>query len=188
MGKTALVLLDYQVGILNRVEPTKLSQCLPRVSAAARAAREAQYPVIYVTVEFRPGHPEISALNFSSGRVKAAGGFVVGDPAIAVHPDVAPKEGDISVIKRRVSAFAGSDFDVVLRGLGVDALVLAGVATSGAVLSTLRAAADLDFKCTVLEDLCLDLDDEVHRVLVEKIFTRQATVMSSEQWIKDLSK
>ncbi|KAF7346411.1 Cysteine hydrolase [Mycena sanguinolenta] len=187
MGKTALILLDYQVGILNRVDPSKLNPCLTRVSAAARAARAAQYPVIYVTVEFRPGHPEISALNFSSGRVKAMGGFVVGDPAIAVHPDVAPQEGDVSVIKRRVSAFAGSDFDVVLRGLGVDGLVLAGVATSGAVLSTLRAAADLDFRLTVLEDLCLDLDEEVHRVLTEKVFPRQATVMSSEQWIKEIS-
>jgi nicotinamidase-related amidase len=68
----------------------------------------------------------------------------------------------------------------------VDTLVLAGVATSGAVLSTLRQAADLDFKLTVLEDLCLDTDEEVHRVLVEKVFKRQATVISSEEWIEKL--
>ncbi|KAJ7688800.1 isochorismatase hydrolase [Mycena olivaceomarginata] len=194
MGKTALVLLDYQVGILNHFsEPTKL---LGRVSAAARAARAANHPVIYVTVELRAGHPEISPFNFSAKRVKATGGFVQGDPSVAVHPDVAPQEGDISVVKRRVSAFQGSDFDAVLRGLQVDALVLAGVATSGAVLSTLRQAvdrhymqaADLDFKLTVLEDLCLDGDDEVHRVLVEKVFPRQATVTSSEEWIKEVSK
>ncbi|KAJ7366934.1 Isochorismatase-like protein [Mycena albidolilacea] len=140
MGKTALVLLDYQVGILNHFsEPTKL---LGRVSAAARAARAANHPVIYVTVELRAGHPEISPFNFSAKRVKATGGFVQGDPSVAVHPDVAPQEGDISVVKRRVSAFQGSDFDAVLRGLQVDALVLAGVATSGAVLSTLRQAVN----------------------------------------------
>ncbi|KAJ6546871.1 isochorismatase hydrolase [Mycena capillaripes] len=188
MGKTALILLDLQVGVLTYVDPTKLTQFLPRVSAAAHAARAANYPVIYVTVEFRPNHPELSAHNPSSTRVKAMGGAISGDPSVAVHADVAPQEGDISVVKRRVSAFAGSDFDAVLRGLGVDSLVLGGVATSGAVLSTVRQAADLDFKLTVLEDLCLDMDEEVHRVLVEKVFPRQTTVMSSEQWIKEVSK
>ncbi|KAJ7863025.1 isochorismatase hydrolase [Mycena olivaceomarginata] len=186
MGKTALVLLDLQVGVLGRLDPTKLSEYLARVAATARAARVAQHPVIYVTVEFRPGHPEISALSQMFAPVKAAGLFVAGDTSLAVHPDVAPEEGDIRVVKRRVSAFQGSDFDAVLRGLEVDTLVLAGVATSGAVLSTLRQAADLDFKLTVLEDLCLDTDEEVHRVLVEKVFKRQATVISSEEWIEKL--
>jgi nicotinamidase-related amidase len=55
-------------------------------------------------------------------------------------------------------------------------------------MSLVRQAADLDFKLTVLEDLCLDGDDEVHRVLVEKVFPRQATVTSSEEWIKEVSK
>ncbi|KAJ7259514.1 isochorismatase family protein [Mycena haematopus] len=190
MGETALVLLDLQVGILTlgRFEHGKLSDFLDHISAAARAARAAQQPVIYVTTEFRPGHPEISASNATFTRAKAGGGFVMGDASVAVHPDVALQEGDVLVVKRRVSAFRGSDFDAVLRGLGVDTLVLGGVATSGAVLSTLRQAADLDFKLTVLEDLCLDMDEEVHRVLVEKVFPRQATVISSEQWIKEVSK
>ncbi|KAF7365149.1 Isochorismatase [Mycena venus] len=93
MGKTALVLLDYQVGILDRFDATKLSEFLGRVSAAAQAARAAQHPVIYVTVEFRAGHPEISAHNFSSTRVKAFGGAIAGTPGVAVHPDIAPQEG-----------------------------------------------------------------------------------------------
>ncbi|KAF7365141.1 putative isochorismatase hydrolase protein [Mycena venus] len=188
MGKTALVLLDFQIGILDRVDAAKLSKCLGRVSAAAHAARAAQHPVIYIKSEFRARHPEISALNIMFAQVKTAGVFVAGDASVAIHPGVAPQEGDVVVVKRQVSAFSGSDFDAVLRGLEVDTLVMAGVATSGAVLSTLRQAADLDFKLMVLEDICLDLDEEVHRVLVEKVFPRQATVISSEEWIKDMSK
>ncbi len=53
---------------------------------------------------------------------------------------------------RRVSAFAGSDLDVVLRAGDVDTLVLTGIATSGVVLSTLRQAADLDYKLIVLAE------------------------------------
>lgn len=88
--------------------------------------------------------------------------------------------------KRRVSAFAGSDLDVVLRAKKIDSLVLSGIATSGVVLSTLRQAADLDFALTVLNDGCADADPEVHRVLTEKVFVRQANVVTTQEWISQL--
>jgi nicotinamidase-related amidase len=50
------------------------------------------------------------------------------------------------------------------------------------VLSTLRQAADLDYQLTVLSDGCLDADAEVHRVLTEKIFPRQADVITIAKW------
>jgi nicotinamidase-related amidase len=75
---------------------------------------------------------------------------------------------------------------VLLRAAGADALVLAGIATSGVVLSTLRQAADLDYRLTVLADACTDADPEVHRVLTEKVFPRQALITSTEEWIESL--
>ena len=51
------------------------------------------------------------------------------------------------------------------------------------VLSTLRQAADLDYQLVVLEDACADFDPEVHRVLLEKVFPRQADVMTVDDWI-----
>jgi nicotinamidase-related amidase len=74
----------------------------------------------------------------------------------------------------------------VLRGLGVDSLVLTGIATSGVVLSTLRQAADLDYDLTVLSDACADGDPEVHRVLLEKVFPRQAAVVTTAAWVEQL--
>jgi nicotinamidase-related amidase len=75
---------------------------------------------------------------------------------------------------------------VLLRGLEVRDLVLAGIATSGVVLSTLRQAADLDFGLTVLSDACADGDPEVHRVLLEKVFPRQADVVTTPEWTASL--
>jgi nicotinamidase-related amidase len=86
------------------------------------------------------------------------------------------------VTKRRVSAFTGSDLEVLLRGLGAGTLVLTGIATSGVVLSTLRQAADLDYRLIVLEDACLDADPEVHQVLTQKVFPRQADVTTVAEW------
>lgn len=186
MSKSALLLLDMQQGILERIKDDVRADYLSRVSEGIKAARTAGISVIYVKTAFRPGHPEVSSRNFSAAKIASFGGFAEGDQAVAISPVVAPLESDIVVTKRRVSAFAGSDLDVVLRGLNVDSLIIAGVATSGAVLSTVRQAADLDFKLTVIGDLCLDTDVELHQVLVDKIFTRQARTLSVEQWIQDL--
>jgi nicotinamidase-related amidase len=153
---------------------------------AIDAAHAAEIPVIYVVVGFRAGHPEISARNKSFSAISSGLGMAQDDPNVAIHPDVAPLAGDIVVTKKRVSAFAGSDLDVVLRSLDVRSLVLAGIATSGVVLSTLRQAADLDYRLTVLRDGCLDADAEVHRVLLDKVFPRQADVVSSAEWIAEL--
>ncbi|WP_214637291.1 cysteine hydrolase family protein [Nonomuraea sp. NEAU-A123] len=155
---------------------------LPRLREAIGAARAGGVPVIYVVVGFRPGYPEISVRNKMFGRLAGTTPLVGGDQASQIHPDVAPEPGDVLVTKRRVSAFAGSDLDMVLRAGDVDHLVLTGIATSGVVLSTVRQAADLDFGLTVLADGCLDADPEVHRVLTEKVFPHQADVTTVAGW------
>ena len=72
-----------------------------------------------------------------------------------------------------------------MSGLGAGTLVLTGIATSGVVLSTLRYAADQDYELVVLADACLDGDPEVHRVLTEKVFPRQAGVRTVAEWAAD---
>ncbi len=185
MDTTALLVMDVQRGIVER--HAEDASYLRRLSDAIGGARMAGIPVVYVTVGFRAGHPEVSDRNKTFATIAGSGGFVHSDPATEIHPAVAPHSRDILVTKRRVSAFAGSDLEVVLRGLGADTLVLAGIATSGVVLSTVRQAADLDFRLVVLADGCLDADPEVHRVLVEKIFPRQATVHTVAEWTAQLS-
>jgi nicotinamidase-related amidase len=180
MDATVLLVMDVQRGVVDRFadEPGYL----PRLQRAVAAARTSGIPVVYVTVGFRRGHPEISARNRSFSAVAAAGRFADGDPAAEIHPAIAPEPGDLVVTKRRVSAFTGSDLDVLLRGLGAGTLVLTGIATSGVVLSTLRQAADLDYRLVVLADGCLDADPEVHQVLTGKVFPRQADVLTVDEW------
>jgi nicotinamidase-related amidase len=183
MGNAALLVMDIQKGIVERyLKGNDWGRLLDTLGRATSAARAAGVVVIYVRVAFRPGAPEISARNKSLSAGAAAGGLGAEDPATQVHPAIAPHDGDIVVVKKRISAFTGSDLDVVLRSLDVDSLVLTGISTSGVVLSTLRQAADLDYHLTVLEDGCADLDAEVHRVLLDKVFPRQASVVSTDEW------
>lgn len=182
-----MLVMDIQEGTVARVSDSQtLLQTLGR---AIKAARSAQIPIIYVVVGFRKGIPEISPVttNKSFSAIKNAGWPGIEEP-IQIDPVVAPQPGDIVVTKRRVSAFAGSDLEVILRGHKIEHLVLAGIATSGVVLSTVREAADKDYRLTVLSDGCADMDAEVNSVLLNKVFPRQADVNSVTEWAASLAK
>ena len=181
----ALLVMDLQNGIVARVgdQADVLLDTLERV---IDAAREHGIPVIFVRVAFRPGAPEVSRRNQFFTALKSSSSMNQTESSTQIHPRLSLHEGDVLVTKRRVSAFAGSDLDVVLRSFEVDHLVLTGIATSGVVLSTTRHAADLDYRLTVIGDACADADPEVHRVLTEKVFPRQATVVSAAEWIANL--
>jgi nicotinamidase-related amidase len=178
----ALLVMDMQNGIVERFAE-QAGPLLGTLAETVAVARKAEIPVVYVRVAFRDGAPEASPRNKAFSDLARLGTMSETDAATHVHAAVAPQSGDVVVTKRRVSAFAGSDLDVVLRSLDVDSLVLTGIATSGVVLSTLRHAADLDFRLTVLRDGCADGDPEVHRVLLDKVFPRQAEVISAADWI-----
>lgn len=182
---TVLLVMDFQHGIVERLGTTEVVAAAVRAVDAARAAG---VPVFFVRVAFRPGHPEVAATNqsFAAARATRGDAMLEDGPATQIHADLAPRPGEPIVTKRRISAFTGSDLEVLLRGADADAVVLAGISTSGVVLSTVRQAADLDFRITVLEDACADGDPEVHRVLTEKVFPRQAVVTTTDAWIASL--
>ena len=100
-------------------------------------------------------------------------------PATAIHDQLAPQPGDIVVRKTRVGAMSTTDLDRQLRDRGIDTLVLAGLSTSGVVLSTLIEAADRDYRLYVLSDGTDDPDAETRDVLLGRIFPRRARVIDT---------
>jgi nicotinamidase-related amidase len=183
---SALLIMDVQQGVVERFGQPGV---LDRLAEGLAAARTAGVPVIFVRVAFRPGFPEVSTANRSFSALAGTAGDSFGEdnPATQIHPAVAPRADEPVVVKKRVSAFTGSDLEVLLRSMNVAELVLTGIATSGVVLSTLRDAADRDYQLTVLADACADADEEVHRVLLGKVFPRQANVITTQQWVTHLA-
>lgn len=181
LEKTALLVMDLQPGIIDNLD--NKDEFLDKVNRTIDSAHKKNIQVIYVVVSFRTGAPEISIKNksFSAMRERASASMVNVVPVIDI------KDGDMLVTKHRISAFSGSDLDMVLRAGGFDNIILSGISTSGVVLSTTREAADKDYNITILSDLCFDSDKEVHSILINKIFPRQANVIDSTQWIEDIN-
>ena len=174
----ALLVMDYQNAIIGRLG--EAGALLARVAEAIAIVRQHGGQVGYVRVGFDdadfeaiPAHSRFAGLVARTGR-----GFHSDSPATAVHESVAPEPGDIIVRKTRVGAFSTTDLDEQLRKHGIDTLILAGISTSGVVLSTVRDASDRDYRVFVLADASADRDREVHDFLTGKIFPAQAHVLT----------
>lgn len=182
--RCALVLLDVQPSVLGWSPDA--AEILPRLAAAVAAAREADIPVVFVSVKFRLGHPDVSPNNQSMTMAASSGALDEDLPETLPCAELDPRLDDLYVTKRRVGAFAGSELELLLRSKQIDGVVLGGLTTAGAVLSTVRAAADLDLEVTVLTDGCFDDDPDVHRVLTTKVFPTQADLLTVEEWVAGL--
>jgi nicotinamidase-related amidase len=174
---TALLLMDIQNGIVAGYVPEG-SDLLERVGEARATARDAQQLQVLVHVGFRTGYPDVAANNKIFGRASEAGYMLEADASTDLHEGLGARSDDVVIRKRRVSAFKGTDLDLILRARGIRTVVLGGIATSGVVLSTVREAADLDYNVVVLRDCCADPDETVQEVLLDRIFPVQADVIT----------
>lgn len=176
---TALLIADFYAEMMDTLPHAIDRGVVARTAELQQAARAAGLLVCYSATVFRPGYPEISPRNKTFSQRKASGQPAVADPLQVIHPAARPLAGEVVVGKHRVNAMFGTDLEMTLRANSIDTIILLGYATSGVVLSTTRYAADADFRLFIVEDCCSDADAEVHDFLTQRIFPRQAEVVSA---------
>ena len=181
--RTAVLIMDYQNDIVSMLPENVQAPLLDRASTILKKARQAHLPIVYVVVRFRNGYPEINPQNKLFSSLKESGRLREGTTGSEIHDRVAPQPEDIVVTKRRVGAFSTTDLETILRAKNINTLVLFGISTSGVVLSTIRWAADMDYSLVVISDACADRDAEVNRVLMNKVFPWQATVVTTREFL-----
>ncbi|HEY6762314.1 MAG TPA: cysteine hydrolase [Baekduia sp.] len=178
---TALLVMDYQAGIVAQIPDA--DQLLDRVTTAIGDVRAHGAQVGWVRVAFDeadfdaiPATSMFAAM--TSGERRAA--LRNDSPATQIHDRLAPQPGDVTVRKTRVGAFFTTDLGEQLRARGITTLVLAGISTSGVVLSTVREAMDRDYRIVVLRDACADRDPDTHGFLTETLFPVHTYVTTVE--------
>ncbi len=186
-SKTALLMADFAIIGIGENPIAQERHTLDRAKEVLNAARSTGIFVCYCISHFRPGFPEVSDRDVTRAARRDSGEVLPTDPVDLIHPSVLPQDGEPVIAKHRTSAFSGSAFEMILRSKNIETLILMGHATSGVILSTVRLAADLDYNLVVVEDGCADWDPEVHQLLMEKVFPRQGTVVSSEEMVVALA-
>lgn len=179
-SRTALLLMDFQPAVLAAVPDGK--DVLERARQALSWARSHDVRVVHVRVAFAPeDFADVPDRNKTFAPVARQGFLADGGPEVDLHDSIDVQDHDIHVRKVRIGAFSPTTgLHPTLRDEGIDTLVLAGLSTSGVVLTTVRHAADEDYRLYVLSDATGDPDPEVHRVLTEKVFPHQADVIATD--------
>ncbi len=176
--RTALLVMDYQQAIVGMIDDS--DALVARAVEAIDLIRARGGHVGYVRVAFTDADLANIPPTSGMGARIAAGpqAFHDDSPTTQIDERVAPRDGDIIVRKTRVGAFSTTDLAQQLADRSVDTLILAGISTSGVVLSTVRDASDRDYRLFVLADATADRDPAVHECLMEKVFPRQAEVLT----------
>lgn len=185
---TTLLLLDLQVGILQR-----LPLAGPVVENAALAitiARKRGAQVAYIRVALDEEDLKAIPKNANASFVKiknskeASAAMHPDSPTTQIHPKFAPEDGDSVNRKIRTGPFMTGPSKALLDDFatkGIENVIIGGESTSSAVLSTVKQLSDLDLHLVVREDCCADLDDELHKVLCERVLPKQAKVISTSE-------
>lgn len=174
---TALLLLDLQDGLLAMpgIDPDPL---LAKTSRAVAAMRERGATIVHIGLGFtEEDWAAVPASNPTFSLIAEHRLMRHDDPATAFR--LTPEPGDITIRKTRVGALSTTDLDRRLRDRGTTTLILAGLTTSGAVLSTLTDAADRDYRLRVLSDAVADPDPVAHAALMGNVFPRMATMINT---------
>ena len=175
--KSVLLLMDFQGFVLdNFLTPTAAIEVVSKAKRLLEAARAAEMMVIHIIVTFRPGYPEISPRNKLFMSLKESGLLAPGSDGMQIHPALTPRDSEPIVAKHRVGSFTGTDLERLLRASGIDTLIVAGVTTAGVVLSTVRQAFDLDYEIMIVNDGCVDPDEQVHAVVIGKLLSQHAQI------------
>jgi len=175
--RTALLTMDYQNGIVAQLPGS--DALVGRAAAAVRSVRDRGGRIGWVRVAFNntdlAAIPEHSVFAAMATRQRQPD-LHADAPATQIDSRLDPRLGDITVRKTRIGAFSTTDLHQQLRAHAITTVVLAGISTSGVVLTTVREAIDLDYRIIVLRDACADRDPYVHGFLTENLFPAQSYV------------
>jgi ureidoacrylate peracid hydrolase len=195
-SRTALIYFDMLNCYIHPPDAEKERRILAtgiveRCVEIGRAARAVGIPVFYTNGAHRADAkdyaPTLSDANMDlepwpdGPRLMGGGVAIAGTPAGEVISELAPQPDDWVIGKPRWSAFVGTSLDPVLRGIGVDTILLAGGSTDVGIIATGYSARDLGYHLIVLRDACQSQRPGAQDFSMDRLFPRMARVMTVDQ-------
>ncbi|WP_170334781.1 cysteine hydrolase family protein [Ruegeria arenilitoris] len=191
-GRPALILIDIQKSTFIDDSEVRSIDNMPgykeRMIAArdlVDAAHDNNVPVIFVQEIHRPDKIDFGRELDGDEDIHC----LEGDPRTEVAKDeMGYRKGDYIVLKRRYSAFFGTDFEILLRGLKVDTLLLCGGLTDVCVHYTFVDGHQSDYFCRVVEDCVGGSSFQAHEAALKAMeYLQTGAVQNREAVINAIS-
>lgn len=177
---TALLIIDLQADVFTDGpwQVVGAADVLPRAKQVLTAARCLKLPIIHTQEVHRKemvdfgreldGAEPVHCLENCSGT--------------NFYPELAPIDGEFTVVKRRYSCFFATDLEILLKGLQVETLMIMGAITNVCVHYTALDAHQRDYHFHVIEDCCIGSDWDAHWAALKAMayLQRQSRLTCSE--------
>lgn len=198
-SKTALIVVDMENDFIAAGAPLDTPAgraMLPTLKRTLGFCRERGIRVIYTTHAFRRDGCDLGRfVDDPSSLIARHACLVDGEPGIKIYPEIAPHTDEIIIKKHRYSAFYGTDLEIILRGWGVETVVITGVTTENCCHATARDAFFRDYRVVFLSDATASNDKpdvgqgrmsaaEVHHATLVILAVSTAHVMTAEEFMK----
>ena len=183
MAQTCLIVVDMLHDFLDPWEPDRRNALIKKTNELVAAFRQSNRPVIWVRIEFKADLSDA----FLEMRDKGIRSIIEGTPGVAIHKGLAVDPGDTVIVKKRYSAFFGTDLDRILADLEATRLVLTGVNTHACVRMTAIDAYQRDLQVVLAADCVGSYDDEHARVSLRYMDGKIAAVMGNAEIIGALN-
>ena len=139
--------------------------------------RRHRLPVIWVRQEFAPDLSDA----FLEMRKRGIRASIAGTDGARLDPRLDVERGDPVIVKKRYSAFHGTDLDDLLARSGTDEIVLAGVNTHACIRTAAIDAYQRDLEVVLATDCLASYDEEHARVSLRYMDGKIARTMSNSE-------
>jgi ureidoacrylate peracid hydrolase len=194
-SKTALLIIDLQNDNLIKggkfensgaVEHAKKQNVVENIKAIAEKAREVGIPVFHNLFVVEKGAKGIGNRAPIFRAIAETESIVRGTWGAAPVDGVEPREGDFVIEKSRMSAFNGTQLDPLLRGLGIETIIVTGVWTNMAVEHTCRDGADYGYNVVLATDGTSTISEEWQAAALNYAMNNIAIKMTTEDIVSNL--
>jgi len=188
-GRTAVLVVDMQnafldpKGSLGRmgVPMDRTRRPIAPLLRLLGAARAAAVPIVHLRFVLRRDLADLGVLGRKFPPLKELGHCAEGSWDAEYYPGMEPHPGEYELTKNRFSGFFGTPLDGLLRNLGVDTLVVAGVATNVCVESTVRDAFVRDYRVVVAREATGSYTEEMESDSLRAMAFSFATVAGVDE-------
>jgi len=188
MNRPALLIIDMQNDFVLEGAPLRVAQgraIIPNILELLRKFRKRGLPVFHILRIHRADGSDVEITRRELFRSRPFA--VEGSAGAAVVSEIAPLPGEFIIPKVRMSAFIGTELDLILRTLGIDGLVIAGIQTPNCIRTTVFDAIAYNYPVILVEDATGAQNDEIHRSNIRDIANIGVTVTNAQDLIRMLS-